>query len=888
MGDYTYQWSNGGTDPDQSGLLAGDYTLTVTNAGGCSVTATVTVGETPADFIVGISTVPGNCLGEGADIIIELQTPGEGPMEIVATGPDGMHTTTAPEGSVNLGTSFIILPGSWTIVVRDLSLPERCTNEVSVEVEDNTEFTPQDDTYETFVDQPVSGNVLDNDSGLGLAVQDHTDPAGGTLVLNSDGTFTFTPPPGATGEFTFQYQVVDSCGNSAIVNVTITVNPLDCMFEVSFAVTPANCGLENGAIHTMVVPPGTYTYIWSSGETSPDITDLLAAQYTVTVTSTELMCSKEYVIDVPEIPNTYITDITTMPGNCTGEGEITITLETPGDGPLIVIVNGPEGETQLTLPPGTHDLSSSLNIPSGDYTITVYDQGAGEGCTETMDVTVPDNTPALVAVDDLYETAYATSVTGNVLDNDTGLGLTLTDVTAVSGGIVDWNADGSFTFTPDDGFSGTATFEYTVTDACGNTATALVIIEVAEAICDFTVEFTITNASCGFEDGAAFVAVNEPGTYFYIWDNGESGPLLQNVAAGTYSVTIEDVVLGCELVFSTDIGENPADYISDIQVIQPSCPEPGEILFTLSSPGGGPFEMTVTHPGGVEVFDVPAGQVALSDYVPLIDGDYLISVIDVNAGPQCEDSFDATLEGTAMLEIAVEAIIPPTEFSSMDGAVIVVITMPTMGPYTIYLDGDVWGVIDDGPTFTIEGLGVGTYDIQIQDVNGCFSNLLTVDVPPPPPGSLNVLLGFGFTSAGIQAPALPENPSRGSRTIASSFVDASLLYRLAGLDHENRVMVMMDKDRTVYRVSQMVKMWDKRMGTAVLKINAGISADIIGTTPVKQYWTANGRISKRLGKYVNIHAAMTILGWEKFEYPSVELGCRFNLTHLSLTKILAR
>ncbi len=871
--NYTYQWSNGSTTTAINSVDAGDYTVTVTDSGGCSSTATATVPENPADYIVSVTPVPGNCLGEGANIMITVQTPGTGPLQIVATDPQGHPNmvTTIP-GTVSLKGFFTIIPGSWTLTVTDLSLPGRCSDNATVVVADNTVFSPLEDAYETTTDQPVSGNLLDNDTGTSLTITDHTTPSGGTLTVNADGSFTFTPPPGEMGTYTFMYTVADACGHSMSVNVTITVNGTDCLFDVTVTTTPAHCGLQNGAITLMPVPPGTYTYAWSDGATDQNRVDIAAGTYQVTVTSVALMCSHEYSADVTEVPNTYITDITTSPGNCTGEGNILITLQTPGEGPLIVIVDGPGGSVELTLDPGQHDLSSSMNIPSGDYTITVYDEGAGESCAETMTVTVPDNTPALVATDDAYQTDYETPISGNVLDNDGGLGLTLTNVTAEVGGTVDFNADGSFTYTPDQGFSGIGSFEYTVTDACGNTATAFVEITVAEVVCDFTVQFVNTNASCGLVDGSASVVVDPPGAYLYDWSNGDTGPMLSDVSAGMYSVTIEDVNLGCSLTFDTEIGEDPAQYISNVQVTQPVCPDNGEITFDVSSPSGGPFEITVMHPNGIDVFDVPEGTVTLSEFIEIASGDYSVSVTDVNAGPDCVDSFVATIDPATMVEIMVVEVIPPTDFSSSDGAIIVDITMTGVAPYTILLNGLIWGVTTD-LEFTIDGLISGDFTVQVQDANGCLSNLVEVTVPPPGGG---LQFGFGITTLSVPQ---PEHPAV-ERTIVTSYIDASWRYPIAGIGQESRVMMIPHGDGNAFRFSQMMGIWEHHTGSMTLGLNGGVSADVLRDVPVAQHWELQGRVSKRIGKVMTISGSISLRGWGLVKRPGIELGFRLSLCPL--------
>ncbi|HEY1916239.1 MAG TPA: Ig-like domain-containing protein [Streptosporangiaceae bacterium] len=77
----------------------------------------------------------------------------------------------------------------------------------------------------------LSGSVLDGDSdasGGTLSVVGNTSPANGTVSMNSDGTFTYTPAAGYSGQDSFQYTIADSLdpGQSASATVTITVGTL--------------------------------------------------------------------------------------------------------------------------------------------------------------------------------------------------------------------------------------------------------------------------------------------------------------------------------------------------------------------------------------------------------------------------------------------------------------------------------------------------------------------------------------------------------------------------------------------------------------------------------------------------------------------------------------
>ncbi|WP_374754527.1 cadherin-like domain-containing protein, partial [Runella zeae] len=82
-------------------------------------------------------------------------------------------------------------------------------------------------------DKPVTGNVLTNDTDpeggpLTVSTTPVTPPTKGTVTLNPDGTFTYTPTPGKTGEDVFCYQVSDAQGlkDTACVTVEIVPNPI--------------------------------------------------------------------------------------------------------------------------------------------------------------------------------------------------------------------------------------------------------------------------------------------------------------------------------------------------------------------------------------------------------------------------------------------------------------------------------------------------------------------------------------------------------------------------------------------------------------------------------------------------------------------------------------
>jgi CshA-type fibril repeat protein len=155
----------------------------------------------------------------------EITVPGQGTFEV---DDEGNVTFTPEEGFV--GEASI----PYTATDNDGNpLPP---SEITVSVA-STDNPPEavDDSATTPVNTPVTLDVLSNDSdpdGDTLTVtQVNDDAENGTVTLNDDGTVTYTPNPGFTGEDTFTYEISDGNGGTDTATVTVTIeddsNPLD-------------------------------------------------------------------------------------------------------------------------------------------------------------------------------------------------------------------------------------------------------------------------------------------------------------------------------------------------------------------------------------------------------------------------------------------------------------------------------------------------------------------------------------------------------------------------------------------------------------------------------------------------------------------------------------
>jgi hypothetical protein len=713
-GEFTYQWSNGQTVSQLTGVGAGTYTVTVTIPGtNCSKTATATVDEIPASFTVSVSTTPAGCGLSNGTATTTVNPPGNYDY-IWSNGQSGSQLSG-------------VMAGTYTVTVSIAGTS--CSKIVSTTVD---QLPPSFSL--SFTSTPAGCGMTNGSAAVMVS------PPGAYTYLWSNGSAGSQITNVGTGTYTVTVTITGtSCSTSGSVDVGQTGGG----FTATFTTDNASCGFPNGSATITVSPPAEYTYLWSNQQTGATLSQVGPGTFSVTATDNN-GCVEAFSVTVGQDPADYITILNTTPGTCTGGGNIRFTVFTPGAGPLVIEIVWPGGTNMITVGAGVYNLSAFMAVVPGDYTLTVTDQQIGPSCSETVSATVGDITPPIVLLDDFYTTEGTQPLIENALENDEGLNIQMTQVDNEDGGTVTFMPNGVFTFIADIGFSGEASFVYTVTDACGTTSQAMVTIVVEVVPCDINVDFESTPASCGLEDGAITVIVNQPGDYEYEWDNGDEGPTIEDVPPGGYVVTITDLILGCTFEATFILEGLPADYVDDVDVIQPSCEAGGDIEFMAVSPGGNMLHMLVEHPFGAAEFDIDAGLIHLSDYVTTVPGDYFVEVSDPIAGPGCEESFTATLNQPPTPVIEVVEIFPPSSPGANDASAFVEVITPGQLPYAIYLDG-LFAFTINQQNFFLLGLSAGAHTVWLVDITACQSNTVEFFVPMSEPF---FEFGFNVTDAG--------------------------------------------------------------------------------------------------------------------------------------------
>ncbi|MBL7934275.1 MAG: SprB repeat-containing protein, partial [Bacteroidia bacterium] len=261
---YNYSWApSGGTGATASGLVAGTYTVTVTDAISCSTTKTYTITQPTSISLTPLSQTNISCNG-GSNGAASVNA---------ATGGAGGYTYNwTPGNPTGDGTTSVsgLTAGTWSCTVTDAN---SCTR------------------TQTFnITQPATAvsasNVVTNVLCFGASTGAiNLTPSGGTAPYSFNwggGIITEDRTGLLAGAYTCT--VTDNNGCTTTSNATIT-QPASAV-SASNVVTNVLCfGASTGAIN--LTPSGgtaPYTFNWGSGITTEDRTGLLAGTYNCTVT----------------------------------------------------------------------------------------------------------------------------------------------------------------------------------------------------------------------------------------------------------------------------------------------------------------------------------------------------------------------------------------------------------------------------------------------------------------------------------------------------------------------------------------------------------------------------------------------------------------------------
>jgi hypothetical protein len=469
-----------------------ESTATVTIHVLATVTASADTVSTPVGTAVTVSVLTNDVPATG----------------LTVTGVSGVDAaagaaTVNPDGTITFTpTATFAGVSSFTYAVNDAA-GQTSSAKVTVTVVP-TAPTAADDAAKTGFGKSVTVTVLGNDSGTGVSVTKVGSTPDGSIVVNTDGTITFVPNAGFTGTASFPYTITDVVGQTATATVSVTVvagptavdDDVTTGFEKPVTVTvlanDSGVGISTTTVGTstdgtaVVNAAGTVTFTPNIGFTgdasfSYTITDGYGVTATATVT-VHVLPKPVASGDAVTIPQDTPVDVSVLT-NDTGSGIQVTSVSGSAEGTVAV-----KNAATVTFTPNP----GATGAATFTYTIT---DDAGQTATATVTVTIVAKP---VANSDTALTGLNTLVVVPVLGNDTGTAIALTTVGTSSNGTPVANADGTVSFTPAAGFTGVTTFDYTIIDGVGQTATGTVTVTVRgtpTAVDDTVIIKEGTNAS---------------------------------------------------------------------------------------------------------------------------------------------------------------------------------------------------------------------------------------------------------------------------------------------------------------------------------------------------------------------------------------------------------
>ena len=653
---YSYTWSNGQTSEDISNLIAGNYSITTTDANGCSITTNFTVTQPILPVQVSATQTSVSCAGGNNGTIDLSVSNGTAPYTYL------WNNTATSEDLTNLTS------GTYSVDVTDAN---GCSAQLSIII---TEPSNPISLSTTQFNVPCFGQST---GSIDLSINGGTAPF---AYIWSNGQTTQDVAGLSAG--IYSVSVSDTNGCSATTSVTIS-QP-NAPLTLTETHQNALCiSTQTGAIDLSVTggTPG-FIYLWNNGVTSQDLNNLAAGSYAVTVTDANA-CTQSLTILITDPSNNLVLTETHQNVACFGglTGSIDLTISNPNPITSIAWSNGA----------GSEDISG---IAAGNYFVNVADLN---GCTSFLAVTITQPTAPLTANAAVSNVACFGQTNG-------GINLTVTGGTAPY--VYTWT-NGSTT--EDIGNLAAANYSVLITDANGCTTNFSATI--TEPVSPITASSIQTAVSCfGGNNGSIDLSVfGGVAPYTYSWNNGATTQDLSSITAGNYSVVIQDAS-GCNLPLS-------------ITVSQPALPLTNTALISnVNCAGNNTGTINLFVNGGAAPYSFSWNNGSASeDLINVAAGVYSVIITDAN-GCTTSGNYQITQPSTQLTaSIAVTNVIC---HNGATGTATVTATGGT-APY-VYT----WS--NGQNTSFIDSLLAGNISLSVTDAGGCTANLNAFISQPAP------------------------------------------------------------------------------------------------------------------------------------------------------------
>lgn len=354
-GTYDYAWTPNGNTQTISGLIAGTYTVLVTDDNNCTATNQYTVTEPATGVTFGTATVTDVlCFGAGTGSIATSVSGGTGPY----------NYTWNHNAALNNATAANLTAGPYTVTATDAN---GCTSSQTNNISQPAEIV--------FTGQPSITNVSCNGN---------TDGTAEVFVSGGVPPYTYTwngnagtNPQGSLAANTYTVVVTDA--NVCSVSTALTVTQPDAILITTDPDSVSCFGGTDGSV-ALTVSGGTapYIYVWSDNQTAQTATNLSEGNYSVTVTDNRT-CTASATAYVAQ-PAVLIVQASSEQVSCAGSIDGVITAQGIGGTQpwhYILQFGGVDIADNYT--------GAFTGLNAGTYVVRIEDD---ENCTATREVII--------------------------------------------------------------------------------------------------------------------------------------------------------------------------------------------------------------------------------------------------------------------------------------------------------------------------------------------------------------------------------------------------------------------------------------------------------------------------------------------------------------------
>ncbi|WP_299991705.1 gliding motility-associated C-terminal domain-containing protein [uncultured Pontibacter sp.] len=666
---YAIDGKNFQASPTFTGLLAGEYTITVKDDKGCTFAKAFTVSDIAGPSAVAASSQAATCADNDGRITAGTVTGGTAPYTYSINGTDFQTST----------VFMALASGEYTLTVRDA---KGCETTTTVKVDK--------DGPGSFV-ASTSNSTCGNDNGSIRITSVDGGVAPYTYSLNGG---DFQSGASFSGLVAGEYTITVKDDNDCTHTETITINDVTGPTDLTATAQNTTCGNSNGQISVTNVAGGKASYTYSINgtnfQTSSNFTGLAAGEYLVTVKDDNgCTFAKAVTVTNTDGPEGFAT--TTKASTCgASNGSVTIGTVTGGRAPYTYSKDGTNFQTSAEL----------SGMAAGNHTVYIKD---ANGCIFSKAVVIEN-----IAGPTGFELTSITATCGEANGSITASG--------VAGGKAPYTYSlNGGDFQSETVFASVAAGEHTITVKDANGCTIEKKVEVGNVAGPSALTANATAASCDANDGAITVSQVTGGVAPYTYSiNGttfQAATAFATLAPGEYEVTVKDAN-GCSTVTTVTVGQKgPKE--ATLTASKASCGETNGAI-TVTAVDGGTAPYTYSLNGGAFQASATFGN--------LTAGAYTITIKDAEG---CAITVEQTVQSSGGVE-SFTATGTDASCGERNGRIAISEIVGGTAPYTYSIDG-INFVAE--PNFT--GLAEGEYQLTVKDASGC-TQLQTVTLQNSP------------------------------------------------------------------------------------------------------------------------------------------------------------